>query len=624
MHKWGTVNLRGFVGTFGACVVLFCFFGFHYVAEAATIRDFRDTISDSGPNEYSNHTVEFKTTVEIPAGGFILFTPDDGDFVIPATDIDHENVEIAINTSSSYVTRVSTSTQSATEDGISITSGSSGSVLITLNSADSIPANARVRVKIGTHTELSTTTDVGIVNPPTTGSYRYYITAGTGSDASTVSGLIAIVDKVSVGPIDTRETDPPIRFNGAPSGTISGTTQAVVISVETDEFSRCRYDIASGTPYFSMTNEFTTTGFKTIHPKTISVATSTSYQFFVRCIDDEGNANIDDYVISFTVPEYPEGTPGGSGEGEGGGTGGGSGTGSTGGGSGSSGGDGGGGSTSSGSGGGGGGGGGSGSSSEGDNGSGGFEGTIQPYQSGDGLVIINGFASPRSTVYVLVDGSIAKSVTSNSDGSFSVEVDQIARGVYTFGVYAVDRDKTKSSTFSTTFSVTGARGSTLSNVNIMPSIKVNPNPVQPGSPLTVSGYTIPNALVTIENQSDKSSVGLKSYTATSDSSGKWSTTIDTTGLKSGTYKVRAKAKQETGDMVSTNFSDYTYYGVGAAAAVPRSSDLNRDGKVNLIDFSILLFWWNSNGGNSNPPADINGDGKVNLTDFSILIFNWTG
>jgi hypothetical protein len=37
-----------------------------------------------------------------------------------------------------------------------------------------------------------------------------------------------------------------------------------------------------------------------------------------------------------------------------------------------------------------------------------------------------------------------------------------------------------------------------------------------------------------------------------------------------------------------------------------------------------LFWWGSDGGDSNPPADINRDGKVNLTDFSILLFNWTG
>jgi hypothetical protein len=60
------------------------------------------------------------------------------------------------------------------------------------------------------------------------------------------------------------------------------------------------------------------------------------------------------------------------------------------------------------------------------------------------------------------------------------------------------------------------------------------------------------------------------------------------------------------------------------ATKPTTADLNRDGKVNLTDFSILLFWWNTDGGTSDPSADINGDKKVNLTDFSILLFNWTG
>ena len=49
-------------------------------------------------------------------------------------------------------------------------------------------------------------------------------------------------------------------------------------------------------------------------------------------------------------------------------------------------------------------------------------------------------------------------------------------------------------------------------------------------------------------------------------------------------------------------------------------DLNGDGKVNLIDFSILLFYW----GSDNACADQNSNGKVDLVDFSILLYNWTG
>ena len=64
--------------------------------------------------------------------------------------------------------------------------------------------------------------------------------------------------------------------------------------------------------------------------------------------------------------------------------------------------------------------------------------------------------------------------------------------------------------------------------------------------------------------------------------------------------------------------------VGVDGQPTSNSDLNRDGSVNLTDFSILVFWWGTNGGDSNPPADINGNGRVSIEDFSILLFNWTG
>jgi hypothetical protein len=64
--------------------------------------------------------------------------------------------------------------------------------------------------------------------------------------------------------------------------------------------------------------------------------------------------------------------------------------------------------------------------------------------------------------------------------------------------------------------------------------------------------------------------------------------------------------------------------IGVEGKATSNSDLNRDGKVNLVDFSILVFWWGTPGGNSNPPADINSNAKVGLEDFSILLFNWSG
>jgi hypothetical protein len=180
----------------------------------------------------------------------------------------------------------------------------------------------------------------------------------------------------------------------------------------------------------------------------------------------------------------------------------------------------------------------------------------------------------------------------------------------------------KSSTFSTSFTVTGGKTSNLSNINVMPTILVEPDPVDPGQTLTITGFSLPNADITIQNQKDGSAASLKTLETTSDSDGEWSVTLDTDNFSAGSYKVRAKAVQ-SGIGRETNYSNYTFYGVGQEVT-GINADLNRDGSVNLTDFSILLFWWASDGGSSDPPADINQDGTVSLTDFSILLFNWTG
>ncbi len=51
-------------------------------------------------------------------------------------------------------------------------------------------------------------------------------------------------------------------------------------------------------------------------------------------------------------------------------------------------------------------------------------------------------------------------------------------------------------------------------------------------------------------------------------------------------------------------------------------DINHDKKVNLIDFSIVLSFFNVKYPFSNPCADINADKKVNIIDFSILLSQW--
>lgn len=608
-----------------------------FYSNALNILSYRDTITDSRPLGYANHTLEFTLDTDVAPSGYIRIEPPMGFEVTASSTFAERNVEVYVN----GIARNASSVMSANIDEVVITRGSPGLIQYNLNPSSGITTGSNIEIRIGNHTSdasyfgvsYSSTTGTTttyrdtepIRNSSETGTHKVEVTIGGGTKPAYAGFSIVVTNAITTGNVDTTEEIPPYRFNGAPAGQVGGTTFNVELSLETDELAVCKYSLASGTPFASIQNTFDTTG-QIVHSEVVTIATATVNSYYVRCIDDEGNFNIDDYVITFISLPPPVGDPNSDGDVEGDGTG----TGNSGGGGGSSGsgssGSGGGSNGGSSSGGGGSGGGSGGNSGEDDanEAGGGFENTNGPYRSGDAEVIIRGYAFPGSTVYALVDGFQSNTTKAGSDGSYSITISEIARGVYTFGIYAIDRANVKSSTFSTSFTVTGGRTSNLSNINVMPSIKVEPNPVTPGQSLTVSGYSIPNAEITIENQNEKSTASKKTFTATSNSSGQWSLSIDTAGFTNGTYKIRAKSKQLAGLGLETNYSGYTFYGVGQSADVPLSADLNTDGKINLTDFSILLFWWGGDGGNSNPPADINRDGNVSLTDFSIMLFNWTG
>jgi len=634
--------------SFGACINLFwvsflalLFIGASVIdVQAANVSSYSDTLTDSRPLGQSNHTFGFTVQEDVSPGGYIdIGFP--GDFeVLSTSTFGIRNVEVSVNN----VVRTAATSATAMADGISITTGLGGSVRYTLNSTTGLNAEDNVIMKIGNitagslgeSTSFSTSTGTTttsadiepIVNSSDAGTHQISLNVVGGSESITANFSIAVVEAVDVGPGDTTETVPPFRFNGAPDGEIGGTTLSVEISLETDEFAICKWSSTADTAYAAMGNVFGNTGFaQVVHSEIVAVVPETLNTYYVRCIDDEGNFNIDDFIIAFIAPGPPSGTPNADGEVEGDGTGDGDdGTGSGAGGGGetgasegdapTTGGSSGGGGT------GGGGGGSSGEDSE-DNAGGGFENSDGPYRSGDAQVIINGYAFPGSTVYALVDGYATENVRADSNGKYAVTIEDIGRGVYTFGVYAVDDNDVKSSTFSTSFTVTGGRTSSLSNINIMPTLMATPDPVDPGQTLTISGFSIPDATVTIENQKEGTKASLKTFTATSDSDGEWSIEVDTARFDTATYKTRAKAVSIEGN-ISTDYSNYTFYGVGQEADSQINADLNVDGKVNLTDFSILLFWWGGAGGDSDPPADINGDGSVSLTDFSIMLFQWTG
>jgi len=235
-------------------------------------------------------------------------------------------------------------------------------------------------------------------------------------------------------------------------------------------------------------------------------------------------------------------------------------------------------------------------------------------------VVIQGKAYPNCPVTILRDGALETTVEADSGGNFKATITKISEGVYTFGLWAEDKLGDKSITFSFTGNVYENKITTIAGIFIPPTITSANEILSPGEPLSVLGYTAPKSEVSIHVNSTEEII--EKTTATLE--GEWSHDLDTRYLGLGTHIAKAKAVSLDG--LKSSFSDALSFVVGYDKIIIGKKralvgDVNRDGRVNLIDFSILLFNWETP---ANLDADLNGDGNVNIVDFSILLYHWTG
>lgn len=240
---------------------------------------------------------------------------------------------------------------------------------------------------------------------------------------------------------------------------------------------------------------------------------------------------------------------------------------------------------------------------------------------GSTVVNITGKGYPSRTMNFLLDGSSIGTVQANSLGAFEFST-KASPGTATLGIWSTDLFGTKSIILSNTFDVTQSAVTNLNDLVLPPSIKVPQSNFNPGDIITVSGQAVPNS--TINLYIDKNSTTVVA-TGQAGSNGAWTISYNTSKLSADSHTLRARSITGIPPLtVQSSLSSSIQLSAGVAGKPTTSSDLNRDTKVNLIDFSILIFWWQTAGGDSNPPADINSNGKVSLEDFSILLFNWTG
>ncbi len=533
-----------------------------------------DTLSTSHPDTPANHTIKFIATTAVPPSGTIDITLESGAFDIP-TGFDYTDIDLATSSSinATFTERTLGSSPSPNVDGVTVVTGGSGSITFTLSSNRGLAAGTAVRIKLGTNAVYGASGDLQIQNPVTNDSFRLYLTTYDASSnlLDRATTMVATVSPVDMGITVPPDTFPPYRYNGFPSGSLPVGTKNVSLSMNTDEYAYCKYATEAGVPYASSTNWLSST-LKVFHSTVLTdLVGGLEYNFYIRCQDILGNTNDDDYLISFYIPSP------GSGEGE---------TGST---------------------------------------SGGGGGAPFPPLPSLPALTVGGWAFPLAKVFILKDGNIEKEIQAGTLADFTHTVSGLEVGVYTFSVWARDSDGRKSVTESTTFLLKGGTRTTI-RVFLPPTIEIDKDTLDAGDDLMVFGQSVPDSTIDVwihpyreleEEIPEEETIKMQ---ATADKQGRWSLVFDTAGLLEDTYVVQARSSFEaagTGD-----FGQSVYFGIGKPPVVSfcERSDLNQDGSVNLVDFSILLYHWKT----SDAVADINMDGMVDLVDFSIMMYCWTG
>lgn len=245
-----------------------------------------------------------------------------------------------------------------------------------------------------------------------------------------------------------------------------------------------------------------------------------------------------------------------------------------------------------------------------------------PPEEPETRVSFEGLAYPGVDLTFTQNGSAFATVPADPAGRFSVSK-AVDPGTYTFTIIGTDADGREGPPFS--ISLTLAEGVTASITGIFlgPTIEADASSVELGDTITILGITVPESSVNLYVSSEEETT----HTVTADADGLWSKVLIAGDdlLVPGTHEARSKATSP--DDVVSEYSKTVTFDVMPTEEDPCSTsspgDLNCDGSVNLVDFSILLYYWLQQDP-ANARADINDDGIVDVVDFSIQLFYWTG
>jgi hypothetical protein len=240
-------------------------------------------------------------------------------------------------------------------------------------------------------------------------------------------------------------------------------------------------------------------------------------------------------------------------------------------------------------------------------------------------LVISGTAYPLAKITLLKNALVQQVAYADLEAKFAINLNNLEAGWFNLVLYAHDSDGNQSASYSLPVYVTYGAITTVNGVVIAPTLRLDRLRVQQGELVNISGQTAPSASLRISVKT----VINRDLTLQADQGGWYYYKLATDNLAIGNYLLLARSDYKNisspESLAASLFltaRDETLPLPDKPVACQIRADFNSDCKINLVDFSILAYWYKR----PNVPArlDLQKNGVIDLADFSVMAYYWTG
>lgn len=249
--------------------------------------------------------------------------------------------------------------------------------------------------------------------------------------------------------------------------------------------------------------------------------------------------------------------------------------------------------------------------------------TIQSPPSGGNVtrqttVTFLGKAFPGAKIFVVDKDNryerqqiVSQDIVASDDGSFSVNFIGILQSRHSFGLIIKDKESRIAQT--KLFNIdTFANDLVVKDIVVSPTIDFINRLVTRGNNAIIIGHASPESNIFLEID------GIIKKEVKAEKDGSYRAEIATSELAFGNHQVRTKQKIKK----ENRESDFSLTNtLVVSRLISPKADLSGDEKVDIKDWSMFLFYWNSKDMAQRKIIDFNEDGRVDISDFSIFVKN---